>query len=246
MPSTDRAPDRSRDFGVLLDEMASATDRLLETVDRLGDDDAHAPSGLPGWTRAHVLTHLARNADALGNLAWSARTGEPREMYPGGPDARAAAIEAGADRTMGDLRMDLNDAAERLLEAFADFPAESLDREVAGSRGATWLGWELPLMRIREVEIHHADLLAGYAPDDWPADFVTRTLDQLAPSYVDRGDCPVSALRDPAGTTWTVGTTGPVLSGPAPELLAWLTGRSSGAGLSPQPPGEVPVAPRWS
>jgi maleylpyruvate isomerase len=193
-----------------------------------------------------VLTHLARNADAVGGLAWSARTGEPREMYPGGPDARNAAIEAGAGRTRGDLRLDLNDAAERLLEQFADFPADGLDREVTGGRGATWLGWELPLMRIREVEIHHVDLLAGYTPDDWRADFVTRTLDQLAPSFVDRGDCPVAALRGPDGTTWTVGRDGPVLSGPASELLAWLTGRSAGGRLSPQPPGEVPAAPRWS
>jgi maleylpyruvate isomerase len=246
MSSPDLAPDRATDLGASLDEMAAATDRLLATVDRLTDADVRAPSGLPDWTRAHVLTHLARNADALGNLAWSARTGEPRDMYPGGVDARNAAIEAGAGRTQGDQRLDLNDAAERLLEAFADFPDEGLDREVGNGRGAVWLGFELPLIRTREVEIHHVDLLAGYTPDDWPADFVTRTLDQLGPSFVDRGDCPVGELRDPARAAWRVGTAGPVLTGPAPQLLAWLTGRSTGSGLSLQPPGSVPVAPRWS
>jgi maleylpyruvate isomerase len=246
MPSPAPAKDRSKDLGASLDEMAAATDRLLETVDRLGDADVRTPSGLPGWTRAHVLTHLARNADALGSLAWSARTGEPREMYPGGVDARNAAIEAGAGRTKGDLRLDVNDAAERLLEAFADFPDEGLDREVSNGRGTTWQGFELPLIRTREVEFHHVDLLAGYTPDDWPADFVTRTLDQLGPSYVDRGDCPVGELREPSGAAWSVGTAEPVLTGPAPQLLAWLTGRSAGSGLSLQPPGSVPVAPRWS
>lgn len=239
-------PDRAAQLAASLDELAATTDRLLETVDRLTDDDVRAPSGLPGWSRAHVLTHLARNADAIGNLAWSARTGEDRDMYPGGREARDAAIEAGAGRTQGDLRLDLNDAAERLLEEFADFPAEGLEREVRGGRDAGWFGWELPLIRIREVEIHHVDLLAGYTPTDWSDAFVTRTLDQVAPATRARGDCPVSELRDDDGRSWPVGQDGPVLQGDAAELLAWLTGRSTGASLSPQPPGEVPPAPRWS
>ena len=25
-----------------------------------------------------------------------------------------------------------------------------------------------PLMRVREIEIHHVDLDVGYSPDDWP------------------------------------------------------------------------------
>src|SRR4051794_5444097 len=136
-----------------LDEMAAATDRLLATVDDLTEEAAHAPSALPGWTRAHVLTHLARNADGLGTLAQAARTGEAREMYAGGRAGRDAAIEAGASRALGDLRLDLNDSSERLLEQFADFPAEGLERELETLRG-TWFGWELPLMRTREVELH--------------------------------------------------------------------------------------------
>jgi len=237
--------DPSADLGPSLDEVAVATDRLLATVDRLTDDDVRAPSGLPGWTRAHVLTHLARNADALGNLAWWARTGEERDMYPGGPSAREEAIEAGAGRRQGDLRLDLNESAERLLEQFADFPAEGLAREVRSGRGGTWLGWELPLMRLREVEIHHVDLVAGYAFDDWPDAFVTRTLDQLAPQTLARGECRVRDLRD-GSASWSVGTDGPVLEGRRAALLAWLVGRSPGHELSPQPPGAVPVAPRWS
>jgi maleylpyruvate isomerase len=236
-----------QDFATSLDEMAASTDRLLESVDRLTDEEAHGPSALPRWTRAHVLTHLARNADALANLAYSARTGQPREMYVGGREARDAAIEEGARLPLGDLRLDVNDASERLLEAFADFPDEALQREVSGAGGASWYGWQLPLMRVREVEIHHVDLAAGYAPSDWSGQFVSRTLDQLAPKFLERGDCPVATLRaedPPRGRSWQVGTEGPDLHGTAAELLSWLTGRSGGSGLSPQPPGAVPAAPR--
>ena len=73
LPSLDRA----------LDEMAAATDRLLRSVDGLTEEDLAGPSLLPGWTRAHVLTHVARNADGFVNLVHAARTGEDREMYAG-------------------------------------------------------------------------------------------------------------------------------------------------------------------
>jgi len=45
------------------------TARLLAVVDELGDEDLRGPSTLPGWSRAHVIGHLARNAEALVRLA---------------------------------------------------------------------------------------------------------------------------------------------------------------------------------
>jgi maleylpyruvate isomerase len=242
MTTTDQ-PDLAG-FAHLLDEMAACTDRLFETVDGMSNEEAQAPSRLPDWTRAHVLTHLARNADGLSNLAHWARTGQERPMYPGGRESRDAEIEAGASRHIGDLRLDLADASEQLLGAFADFSAEALDRAVA-ARVGTWRGWELPLMRIREIQIHHVDLGSGYSPDDWSAGFVRRTLDQLAPQFLGRGDCPVRTLQTVEGGSWDIGTTGPDLTGRASELLSWLTGRSPGDGLSSVPTGQVPAAPPW-
>jgi maleylpyruvate isomerase len=230
-----------------LDEMADATDRLLLDVDQLEDADLRQPSRLPGWTRGHVLSHIARNADGLVNLVTWARTGVETPMYAGGREGRAAAIEAGSGRHIGDLRLDLDASAERLLGAFAGLPAEALGREVAFSSGASAYGWELPLMRVREVEIHHVDLDSGYTPAHWSPGFVARTLDQLAPQFRDRGDCPVALLSatDSAGR-WQVADDGPTLSGAGSALLAWLTGRSPGDGLRLDSSGPVPPAPRWS
>ena len=72
-----------------------ATSRLVRTADALTDAEAAGPSLLPGWTRGHVLTHLARNADALVGLVDGALTGVAAPMYPS-VEARAADIEAGA------------------------------------------------------------------------------------------------------------------------------------------------------
>ncbi|WP_369218253.1 maleylpyruvate isomerase N-terminal domain-containing protein, partial [Streptomyces flavofungini] len=47
------------------DELDRAAERLLVAVAGLSDAEATAPSRLPGWTRAHVLSHLAAQAPAL-------------------------------------------------------------------------------------------------------------------------------------------------------------------------------------
>lgn len=228
-----------------LDEMVNATDRLLATVDGMREEQLHEPSRLPGWTRGHILTHIARNADGLANLAHWARTGDETPMYAG--DSRDRDIEAGAGRHLGDQRLDLADSGERLLQAFADFPPEALGREVIMRSGATAAGWELPLLRVREVEIHHVDLGLGYTPADWSPAFVTRTLDQLATFFLSARNSPVRELVATDGQgRWEVGTTGPALAGPAAGLLAWLTGRSRGEGLVLDGGGEVPAAPRWA
>ena len=51
-----------------LGRLAAATTRLLATATAISDTQAREPSLLPGWSRGHVLTHIARNADGLGNL----------------------------------------------------------------------------------------------------------------------------------------------------------------------------------
>ncbi|MGH8892604.1 MAG: maleylpyruvate isomerase N-terminal domain-containing protein [Actinomycetes bacterium] len=229
-----------------LDEMAQSTDRLLLAVDAITEPDLRGPSLLPGWTRAHVLTHIARNADGLTNLVHAARTGEDRPMYAGGREGRDAEIEAGASRHVGDVRLDLGESADRLMEAFADFPAEGLSREVSMTSGATAYGWEIPLLRVREIEIHHVDLDLGYTPASWSPEFAARTLDQLSPLFREARDCPVGVLAaTDAERSWEVAAEGPTLSGPRTALMAWLTGRTSGEGLELSPAGEVPRAPRW-
>ena len=167
-------------------------------------------------------------------------------MYPGGREGRDADIEAGASRHLGDVRLDIAESAERLLAAFADFPETAQGREVTMASGATAYGWEIPVLRVREVEIHHVDLDMGYTPDDWTPEFAGRTLDQLSPLFRDARDCPVGVLQEIDGDgRWEVAAAGPQLTGTRASLVAWLTGRTAGEGLEISPPGEIPPAPRW-
>ena len=70
-PSAGAAP-------VALDGIDAAAAALQAAAEGLTAEQARAPSLLPSWTRGHVLTHVARNADALANLLHTARTGEDR------------------------------------------------------------------------------------------------------------------------------------------------------------------------
>ncbi|WP_275562766.1 maleylpyruvate isomerase N-terminal domain-containing protein [Streptomyces sp. 5-6(2022)] len=64
------------------------------------------PSALPGWSRAHLVAHVARDADALVNLLNWARTGVDSSMYASA-DQRAREIEEDARRRPEDLRAEL-------------------------------------------------------------------------------------------------------------------------------------------
>ncbi|MFG1864933.1 maleylpyruvate isomerase N-terminal domain-containing protein [Microbispora bryophytorum] len=236
-------------------ELAEATERLLATAARLTDEDLRAPSLLPGWTRGHVLAHVARNADSYVNLLTWARTGVRTPQYASA-QAREAGIEAGAGRRPGEQLADLRDSAERFAAAAGRMPAEAWTAPVSGMNPPDHPAWYVPIRRLREVEVHHADLGAGYGWADWPETYVRR---ELYDTMLWLGDeCPVGEVvaLDP-GTgrvlrTWTGLSDGPAVEGTPRELLAWLAGRTDGAGLrltSPrgrlQQAGTLPSPPPW-
>lgn len=242
VPRARRSPD-----GPDIDTPAvrAATERLVARIEELTDDDARGPSGLPAWTRGHVLTHLARNADGLVNLVEWAVTGDETPMYAG-REARNADIEAGALRPARQILDDLVAASQRLDAVLPRLSGDGEDAVVRVGSGATLVGRQIPYARLREIEIHAVDLDLGYVPADWPPGFSERTLDLLAPLFRKERDTPVSVLEDvPGGRRWEVGAIGPTLRGEPSALLAWLTGRSDGAALQSLPAGPVPPAPRW-
>jgi maleylpyruvate isomerase len=228
-------------------EVDRATDRLLRTVAALdGDRAVAAPSLLPGWTRGHVLAHVARNADGLTNLLTWARTGVITPQYASA-DQRERDIAAGAPRGRDEHLADVRESAARFAAAADALPADgwSFVLDIPGAaQPAALVVWR----RLREVEVHHVDLAAGYAPADWPAAFAHRLLHEAVTGFAARDDAPALVLRpDDAGHDLTVGAAdgAPIVAGPAGPLAAWLTGRSPGDGLTVSPPGPLPTTPQW-
>jgi maleylpyruvate isomerase len=243
----------------LQSELSASTGRLITTVAGLPDAALAEPSRLPGWTRGHLITHLARNADSLVNLVNWAVTGVETPQYPS-VESRDADIEAGAARPVKEQLADLEESSARFAAAFRDMSAGARSAMVGGIRPPRHPAWYLLVRRVRETEIHHVDLDTGYGCSDWPETFVRRELHDAMVSWPRElstvSEVVVEEVKDgdKHRQVWRDLGSGPVVQGDARTLLGWVTGRSPGAGLrvmregatGNQPAaGPLPAPPPW-
>jgi maleylpyruvate isomerase len=234
----------------LEDALAWAADgaaHLRGLMSRLADEAFRAPSTLPGWTRAHVLTHVARNADALGNLLTWARTGEPTPAYAS-QEQRDADIEAGARRPPATIRADVISASDRLAEMVRTMPGQAWSAAVRNAQGRRILAGDVPWFRAREMWIHSVDLDAGSSFADFPRPMVRELLTDVTAAFAAREDAPDLRLAPTdEERTWSVGEPARAVEvrGPASSVAAWLLGRAKGRDLRTADGSKLPPVPRW-
>ena len=229
-----------------LEETVQATQRYLATVNGLTDAELRGPSHLPGWSRAHVVSHVSRNAEAITRLVHWARTGEPTPMYHSDA-ARDREIDQGSRLSREEIVADAVETAAQLEAAARGLPADRHEETVARTLGSRpFPVRRVGAMRRTEVEVHHADLDAGYTAHDWPADFhdhlLKRRVRELGERagfvlrLVDRDqDLPVGrASADPV-----------VVRGATADVVWWLLGRGSGEGLRCSA-GQLPELGKWA
>ncbi|APY88883.1 maleylpyruvate isomerase family mycothiol-dependent enzyme [Streptomyces alfalfae] len=213
--------DHVRDLASVRD----ATDRLLSAASKLNNDSIAEPSRLPGWTRGHVLAHLARNADALVNVL------AERPMYESARQ-RDSDIERDAPRPLAEQLDDVRESMAR-FEAQAALPAD-WSRTITLRNGVTDSASRVPFRRWVEVELHHVDLGIGYELEDLPTEFVRRETAFLTARFSGNSDVPPTRVTD--GThAWSTGRAGEpevTVSGAAPDLVGWLAGRRDGSALT--------------
>ena len=220
--------------------MNDGTERLLADLAGLPDEALTAPTALPGWTRRHLLAHIAANAGALRNLLYWARTGEERRMYTS-QQQRDADIAAGAERPAGELRAWVESSAAALAADLDSLPGPAWEATVITAQGVTRAAAEIPWMRVREVYVHAVDLAAGTAFADLPADFLAALLDDVTARRSAGGGPALAVAASDTGGRWEVAGSGaPVpVTAPLAALAAWLTGR-------PAPSlANAPVLPPW-
>ncbi|GAA1958762.1 maleylpyruvate isomerase family mycothiol-dependent enzyme [Kitasatospora viridis] len=229
-----------------LKAVAESTERLLRTVADLTADQIAEPSGLPGWTRGHVLAHIARNADSLVNLLETARTGVPVPQYAS-EAAREEGIQQGAPRPPAEQLADLTASAERFAAAAAALPDEAWSAELTHRHGYTFPAHEVPGKRLGELEYHHVDLAVGYTAAHWPEFFATEQFAYLAERFAGQEGLPaVELVADDTEHRAVIGA-GPEplrVEGPLRALAAWLSGRSDGDGLQVHTPAGHLADPR--
>ena len=198
---------------------ALAHQQLLGTLATLTDEQAAQPSLLPDWSVAHVVTHIARNADSHARMLRAASIGQVIEQYEGGGAARSADIELGSSRNAGQLIADLVATSALLEQAWAE---------------TTEVGWaghgimpnsghvscdDLPFRRWREALVHLHDCGLGYSWRDWPDDYVRLELVRWTMAWASRKPMGLTALPPIA------------LALGERERVAWLLGRTTVDGL---------------
>ena len=208
-------------------------------LDAVDDAALREPSGLPGWTRAHVVGHVARNADALLNLLVWARTGVETPMYPD-PGARERDIEEAASWPSARLRAETENAAERLAHAWEALPSGAWDARVRSALGRNIPAAETLWMRAREVWVHAVDLRGDGDFSGLPDDVVGALLDDASATLTRRDAPDLALLATDRDTTWRLGHghAEATVKGPAHRLLGYVLGRAPA-------PGPAPALPRW-
>jgi maleylpyruvate isomerase len=244
----------------------AGTRRLLSTIDGLTDDQAHEASRLPGWNRAEVLTHLARNADGTRRMVEAAARGEVEAQYPGGLEARATEIAAGRETTAAEVLCDVRCSHEAMMDAWQALPEDAWDRvgrAISGDRSMREALWS----RAREVEVHQVDLAMGYEPNDWSVGFVTGALEEIFGTFERRAatdrpsiDAVFRVVSTDHERAWRISLHGTHVDieqgagdaadgevrGWGCDLVAWLYGRDPrGGGVTTSGDAAVLRVPHW-
>lgn len=199
---------------------------LRGLMDRMGDEAFGKPSALPGWTRAHVLSHVARNADALMNLLHWARTGEETPAYVS-REARAADIDAGAGRDPAAIREDVVATSDRLAQVVKAMPGGAWSARIRNAQGVEVPATEIAWLRAREMWIHSVDLDVGASFEDFPRPMLCELVGDVVTMLADRDGVPGVRLvaADDPDKEWTIRDGTVTVEGPVADLAAWVSGR---------------------
>jgi maleylpyruvate isomerase len=218
--------DSSRILNAQVVGCAASHQRLLQTLDGLTDEQCRQPSLLAGWSRGHVLSHLANNAYSHLRMFVAAGRGEETEQYEGGRPTRDAQIEAWAGLSAHELVGHVRASIYALEGAWASatpttWTGFGIKSHAAGARVAIT---DLMLMRWCETEVHRsdlnlADLNLNYSFESWDATFVRFELDRQLMIWNSRKSMGLTVLPEVAAKL-------------SPNhRLAWLLGRVTVDGL---------------
>ncbi|WP_033208944.1 maleylpyruvate isomerase family mycothiol-dependent enzyme [Streptomyces bikiniensis] len=204
-----------------LKEIRAAHDRLRAAAAEITEEGAREAVHLPGWTRGHVLIHLADLSRAFARQARYAAEGKSVEVYDGGRPTRDRRIEELHGEPVAWLREQLEEGLTALEEAWDALGPDGWELPCSYRNSplfATQLAW------WRETELHTVDLTVGYGSAEWSTALSSHVVSFL------KGRLPqgVALHAEDTGQEWSTaaeGATPVVVRGSLRALAAWISGR---------------------
>jgi maleylpyruvate isomerase len=226
------------DIGAMQRESGMA----MATIASLTDEELTTPTRCQGWTRAHVIAHLALDAAALANLATWAATGQETPDYES-LEKRNAAIDTAAAQSAAELTTALGRANARLLEAF-----QALKNGVKVNTVPTLISGEidvfsLPAQRTTELIVHHNDLDTTWEWHEADPDALVDAIEACVHRLQANPNAPGLRILAREGEEWTVGNGSSQIEGYYETLLPFLARAQVEEGLRHE--GELPNLPPW-
>ena len=246
-----RQPGTYQDGGVIktaallpadLNRLTRETDMLLATIDSLTDEEFAAPSKCEGWTRAHVVAHLALGADAMGNMITWGTTGVETPPYVS-RDARNADIENLAKKSPAEIKAALRTAIKNFADKAATLKDGLKAETVQTAGGADITPYAVPALRISEVIIHHADLDTVWGLGEADMDALEDTLEIVVERVSANEDFPGVTVDTDEGEHYVIGDGATAIKGGRDAVIGWLA-RGLTDGLRYD--GELPERPARS
>ncbi|UKA51395.1 maleylpyruvate isomerase family mycothiol-dependent enzyme [Arthrobacter sp. FW305-123] len=206
-----------------LHKAASTVFRLLSKMD---ESSVAEPSELPGWTRGHVLAHIAGISTAMARQLDYARRGETIELYDGGMDGRNKAIELAAGHSLARHTEAVTSAVDAAVAAFDALGPNEWQARIA-YRDGTVLDGGLALWR--ELTIHASDLRLGFGPETWSRPFCEHLIGFLEARVPDSSKFVLQPTGLPQRSIGSGGTS-IAITGMLTDIAAWLAGREPSLG----------------
>ncbi|MDO5498185.1 MAG: maleylpyruvate isomerase family mycothiol-dependent enzyme [Propionibacteriaceae bacterium] len=222
-----------------LNRLERETGMMMATVESLSDAEMAAPSLCEGWTRAHVVAHLAGNARALSRLLEWAVTGTKTPMYES-MEAREGEIEELAALPPAELKRVLREANGAFAAAADQLRNGTLASEEVEMAVGPVNAYLIPAYRISEILIHHHDLDTLWELHEADMDALEDALDLAVFRIQQRDDFPGVQIETDEGESYLVGDGAVRLKGGRDAILGWITrGLTEGVrtdGDLPEPP----------
>ncbi len=210
-------------------DLTLVTQQLLGDTIALSDHDWQGPTSLPGWSRAHVATHLAHHGQALADMARTIsqthRSVNWRTIQP------EADLNAGARRKAVALQEVLDRSAATLMSAFDLMDQAAWQTLVQTSQGPL-PATVLIIDRLNQVVIHHIDLCLKFDFIDIDPGLVRLLLRWNLFRALPRFNRVELTIISDEGLESTIGQGRPItIRGNEPNILGWLTGRKDSSAV---------------